>query len=52
MNSPPPWAVGNWVGGGMDAEVARLTVKADRFFEVDTLKSMSPVNSAEPYCRS
>ena len=36
----------------MDAEVARLTVKADRFLEVDTLTSMFPVNSAEPYCRS
>ena len=36
----------------MDAEVARDTLKLDRFLEVDTLKSMFPVNSAEPYCRS
>jgi hypothetical protein len=36
----------------MDPEVARLTEKADRFLEVDTLTSIFPVNSLEPYCRS
>jgi hypothetical protein len=38
-----------WGGtdAGMDAEVARLTVKADRFLEVDKLTSMFP-DSATP----
>src|SRR6516165_11144121 len=52
MNWLLPWASGNWVGRGMEADVARVTLKLDRFIEVDTLKSMSPVNSSEPYCRS
>jgi len=36
----------------MESEVARVTLKLDRFLEVDTLTSMSPVVSSEPYARS
>src|SRR5215469_14853321 len=45
MNWLLPLASGNCVGSGMDAEVARVTLKLDRLLEVDTVKSISPVVS-------